>query len=113
MMNAECGKEKLRQTNAAAFCIRHAAFLHSLPSPWWNGDHASVRSSRSRFDSWRGRLGGERPNVALAAGPRGAAFGVHRCLVSVRVSTAPCHGVRTGSSPVRGDGRARGCHPPQ
>jgi hypothetical protein len=36
--------------------------LHSppifLPSPWWNGNHASLRSSKCRFDSGRGHQGG-------------------------------------------------------
>src|SRR4051812_36705370 len=92
MTNAEWKREGPLFT---AF-ILHSAFitLHLLQSLWWNGDHASVRSSRSRFDSWRGQSGG--------AG--GVGFG----LVSVRVSTAPCHGVRTGSSPVRGAGRIFG-----
>ena len=36
------------------FCLHPSAFDSS---PWWNGDHASVRSSRSRFNSWRGPYG--------------------------------------------------------
>ena len=34
--------------------------------------------------------------------PARSAGGVRFCLVSVKVRTAPCHGVRTGSIPVRG-----------
>ena len=51
--------------------------LPSLPSPWWNGDHASVRSSKSRFDSWRGQSDGCAVS-RVAAGPQGRMFSLPR-----------------------------------
>src|SRR5687767_11536935 len=66
------GRRQKAEGRAALLRTLHSAFiiLHSTPSPWWNGDHASVRSSKSRFDSWRGQPDGR--NVSrVAVGPQG------------------------------------------
>src|SRR3954451_11424797 len=89
----------------SAFCIHHSAFP-SVPVVERRPRERAKLEVQVRFLA--GAMRGPTPECRVLSGDvvtQDSALGTALGLVSVRVSTAPCHGVRTGSSPVRGAGR--------